>query len=308
MLKFTNSLRAFKSPGFRLLITAILVTEIVTVAIAGLLLNRGISNQVTESAQRLSAISLAVANSTDWADLQPVLNAKGKSTPAFRHVQKQLNEINHRIFGHNNAGSAIYIAVVRKKRELAIDPWGTHPLYDSGPTNPWERDAFAAGHSTMIPSPYTDEFSTYLAAYTPIFSHGKVIALLAVWRDSPTLDELRTVVRRTFLYAVIPAAIVAIIAALILSARLMEPLEVLREIASPLAEEPTKDAPRPLDRLSPKEREVAELAAKGMTNPEIASALTISPETVKHHLKSIKIKTGLSRFDLAKSIWHAHLT
>ena len=42
--------------------------------------------------------------------------------------------------------------------------------------------------------------------------------------------------------------------------------------------------------LTPREREVMELLARGMDNPEIARALFLSPHTVKNHVSSILVK------------------
>ncbi|MYS76132.1 helix-turn-helix transcriptional regulator, partial [Streptomyces sp. SID5926] len=56
------------------------------------------------------------------------------------------------------------------------------------------------------------------------------------------------------------------------------------------------------DRLSPREREVAELAARGLMNREIAVVLHLSPRTVEQHVARAIRKTGaLSRRDLLRT-------
>ncbi|MZG15276.1 helix-turn-helix transcriptional regulator, partial [Streptomyces sp. SID5914] len=56
------------------------------------------------------------------------------------------------------------------------------------------------------------------------------------------------------------------------------------------------------DRLSPREREVAELAARGLMNREIAVVLHLSPRTVEQHVARALRKTGaLSRRDLLRT-------
>ena len=52
-------------------------------------------------------------------------------------------------------------------------------------------------------------------------------------------------------------------------------------------------APDPLEPLSPREREVLELIARGHSNRQIARDLVIGEQTVKTHVRSILAKLGL---------------
>ena len=61
--------------------------------------------------------------------------------------------------------------------------------------------------------------------------------------------------------------------------------EDLRSVMSPRPQ--TNDHP-----LSPREREVLSLAAKGFTNKEIAYRLGVSDRTVQFHMNSVFNKTG----------------
>lgn len=70
------------------------------------------------------------------------------------------------------------------------------------------------------------------------------------------------------------------------------------EDTSPRAQE---SGASPFDLLSPREREVADLAAKGCPNAQIAEELFISVETVKRHMATIFKKLGISsRLELRK--------
>jgi len=46
--------------------------------------------------------------------------------------------------------------------------------------------------------------------------------------------------------------------------------------------------------LTPRERQVAELIARGYTNPQIAAELTITRETTKTHVSNILSKLGVN--------------
>ncbi|WP_293240976.1 LuxR family transcriptional regulator [Mycolicibacterium sp.] len=88
---------------------------------------------------------------------------------------------------------------------------------------------------------------------------------------------------------------------------LREALGTFEELATPLwahraaAELKRTDAPRSGDSdLTPSELRVARLAAAGMTNKDIASALFISPKTVEHNLSSVYRKLAVrTRAELA---------
>src|SRR5216684_1554359 len=57
---------------------------------------------------------------------------------------------------------------------------------------------------------------------------------------------------------------------------------------------PHDEASRPADPLTPREIEVLELLAEGLSNRHIAERLRISAETVKFHLAAVSGKLGAS--------------
>jgi DNA-binding NarL/FixJ family response regulator len=89
---------------------------------------------------------------------------------------------------------------------------------------------------------------------------------------------------------------------------LREALATFTELGTPLwadrarAELKRTDAPRTgASDLTPSELRVARLAASGMTNKDIASALFISPKTVEHNLSSVYRKLAVrTRSELAR--------
>jgi DNA-binding CsgD family transcriptional regulator len=76
-------------------------------------------------------------------------------------------------------------------------------------------------------------------------------------------------------------------------------------LASPAELEPLRLA---LHDLTPREREVAQLLARGASNEEIAKALWISRYTVKDHVKAVyaKLRVG-GRAELTAKLFHEHI-
>ncbi len=66
-----------------------------------------------------------------------------------------------------------------------------------------------------------------------------------------------------------------------------------RHMLSPIASPQQRTARRRLGRLSPREREVAELVAEGLTNAEIAQQLVLAPDSVKKNVTRILTKLDL---------------
>lgn len=65
------------------------------------------------------------------------------------------------------------------------------------------------------------------------------------------------------------------------------PSETRMVVAPPLEDPLDRLDPEQLSRLSPREREVARLLARGNAINDLASALDLSPNTVRNHVKSI---------------------
>jgi DNA-binding NarL/FixJ family response regulator len=70
---------------------------------------------------------------------------------------------------------------------------------------------------------------------------------------------------------------------------------VTRRVIDRMAGEPAPAVARskPLEALTPREREVLELVARGLSNSEIAASLVVEESTVKTHVKRILMKLRL---------------
>jgi non-specific serine/threonine protein kinase len=72
-------------------------------------------------------------------------------------------------------------------------------------------------------------------------------------------------------------------------------IEAAIQEALSLPVRPPAPAPRPMDALSRREREIAALIGRGRANIEIASELVVSKRTVEKHIANILSKLGFSR-------------
>ena len=70
---------------------------------------------------------------------------------------------------------------------------------------------------------------------------------------------------------------------------------VTRRVIDRMAQQPTPQFAdqAKLDQLTPRERDVLELIARGLSNREIAAALVVEESTIRTHVKRILMKLGL---------------
>jgi DNA-binding CsgD family transcriptional regulator len=58
-------------------------------------------------------------------------------------------------------------------------------------------------------------------------------------------------------------------------------------LAFEVRQPPSEPVGRPRPQLTPRQREILDLIAAGLSTAEVASELTLSPETVRNHLRSV---------------------
>jgi DNA-binding NarL/FixJ family response regulator len=124
----------------------------------------------------------------------------------------------------------------------------------------------------------------------------RVLVLTTFGLDTYVYDALRAGASGFMLKDAPPEEIVAAVRIVASGEALLAPA-VTRAVIEEFARQPvaaTSPSPPPaVDELTPREREVLDLLARGLSNPEICDRLVISEATAKTHVARILQKLGL---------------
>jgi DNA-binding NarL/FixJ family response regulator len=121
----------------------------------------------------------------------------------------------------------------------------------------------------------------------------KVVVLTTFEQDDYIFDALSAGASAFLLKRTKPEELIAAIHTVAEGDSLLSP-SVTRRVIDRMAREPSPTvASKRLDRLTPRELEVLEQVAHGLSNREIADAFVIEESTVKTHVKRILMKLAL---------------
>lgn len=128
-----------------------------------------------------------------------------------------------------------------------------------------------------------------------------VMLLTTSEEDHRIFAVLRAGARGVLLKNAEPAELVCAVDALARGEAQLSPSFTRRLIAELASRpEPARSKPELLKALTPREREVVALGARGLSNREIAERLVVSPATAKTHVSRAMVKLGVS--DRAKLV------
>jgi DNA-binding NarL/FixJ family response regulator len=122
----------------------------------------------------------------------------------------------------------------------------------------------------------------------------RVLILTTFEQDDYIFGGLRAGASGFLLKRTRPEELIAAVHTIAAGDSLLSP-SVTRRVIDRMARQPTPDVgdSTKLDELTPREREVFDLIARGFSNAEIASALVVEESTIKTHVKRILMKLDL---------------
>jgi RNA polymerase sigma factor (sigma-70 family) len=137
------------------------------------------------------------------------------------------------------------------------------------------------------------------------FPETRVVILTTFEQDDYIFGALRAGASGFLLKRTSPEDLVAAVHTIAAGASLLSP-SVTSRVIERMAQQPAPDAAHDalLDELTPREREVLELVARGLSNAEIAATLTIEESTVKTHVKRLLGKLRVR--DRVQAVIFAH--
>jgi DNA-binding NarL/FixJ family response regulator len=119
---------------------------------------------------------------------------------------------------------------------------------------------------------------------------ARIIVLTSFLDDDKLLPALRAGAAGYLLKKAEPHEIARAVRAAHAGESLLDPVVAARLVETLAAD----DGPEPLDRLTPREREVLVLIGRGFSNKRIASELELSEKTVKTHVGHVLAKLGVT--------------
>jgi DNA-binding NarL/FixJ family response regulator len=122
----------------------------------------------------------------------------------------------------------------------------------------------------------------------------KVLMLTTFEQDDYVFGALRAGASGFLLKRTRPEELIAAVQTVAAGDSLLSP-SVTRRVIDRMAQQPLPElaAQAKLEELTPREREVLALIARGLSNREIATELVVEESTVRTHVKRIQMKLGL---------------
>jgi DNA-binding NarL/FixJ family response regulator len=122
----------------------------------------------------------------------------------------------------------------------------------------------------------------------------RVLILTTFEQDDYVFGALRAGASGFLVKRTRPEELIAAVHTIAAGDSLLSP-SVTRRVIDRMAQQPMPELADQagLDELTPREREVLELVARGLSNREIAADLVVEESTIRTHLKRILVKLGL---------------